>query len=150
MTRKLDALVAEKVMGLVYKLGQPIYSSGPKCHGWGLPKNSWINLRLPAYSTDIAAAWMVVEKLVSTGLNGGIEFWNYPQPWVGPEGRWVAHFFSSPDAEPSLWSPDKETGDTGIEGIAEDSSVPLAICLAALKAVGVDQGVIGEALKLGS
>ena len=55
--RGLDALIAEKVMGLTvdYEFSEPcILSLRDKYDDWGF---------LPNYSTDISAAWEVVEKL---------------------------------------------------------------------------------------
>jgi len=134
MTRKLDALVAERVMGFVYKLGQPIGSSGPKCHGWGLLECPWIDPKLPRYSTDIAAAWMVVEKLVSSGAEG----WESQQFSLTLEAGaecgdwyWDCWISKGPKRE-AAWG--------------MSSFVPMAICLAALKAVGVDRATIDEAL----
>jgi len=62
--RKLDALVAEKVMGL----------SGPfdvcDC-GW--PGNHIGKTLIPPYSTSISAAWEVVEKLKADGTTIDIQ-----------------------------------------------------------------------------
>ena len=55
----LDALVAEKVMGLEYG---PDYVEGlGPVEGWADADGNGVDL--PAYSTDIAAAWQVVEKV---------------------------------------------------------------------------------------
>lgn len=70
--RELDALVAEKVMGLEVKPYEKLKGSDiPEYFGtlWvpsadqnrGTPYQQW--LPLPHYSTSIAAAWEVVEKL---------------------------------------------------------------------------------------
>ncbi len=82
--RDLDALVAEKVMG------------------------ETCLFTAPAYSTDIAAAWQVVDKLHA--LSFYLE--------VGSAG-WMARFANISATEASA------------------ATAPLAICLAALKAVGV-------------
>jgi hypothetical protein len=96
---KLDALVAEKVMGLVI----------PSRPGWG-PK---------PYSTDIAAAWEVVEKFghfhIQTVFGDGS---------VDSFGEMIRVRLTT---EATL------QGRT-MESIAE--TAPHAICLAALKAVG--------------
>lgn len=107
--RELDALVAEKVMG------------------WDLvPTRHLVRLRyfrqpgtdsraarercyLPRYSEDIAAAWGVVEKL--SGYERKLEECS--------EG-WCFTF------------------EAGEEFWGQADTAPLAICLAALKAVGVD------------
>lgn len=63
--RELDALIAEKVMGLVEFA---TYAGKAKASmGWGKNGDDWKNLRsLPNYSTDISAAWEVVEKYFGT------------------------------------------------------------------------------------
>jgi len=64
------------------------------------------------YSTDIAAAWQVVEKLRSDGFEVELE---------GDSTGWHCLFLDYPEA-----------------GRAEAQSPPLAICLAALEAAGVE------------
>lgn len=121
--RELDALIAEKVMGL--KKGEYYVDYSrltvqernviDRCQGWA-PE------LLRPYSTDIAAAWQVVEKLklhpkaaeygvmVGASPNGGYFCW-----------------LASRDCEAAkIYA----AGDTG----------PHAICLAALRA----RGRIGE------
>jgi Phage ABA sandwich domain len=145
--RELDALVAEKVMGLAWEKvthtmgwavtvdgsrepitrdewelrrnGQPIIVSGPLMHGlYACP--------VPGYSTDIAAAWEVVEKLDAgwffqvERIDGDYhEPTGYREP--GRKARWAASF--------QRWR-------TSIPFSAVANSVPEAICRAALKAVG--------------
>lgn len=95
--RELDALIAEKVMGMNVQHGR-VWSQEGKC----LRETD-----LPSYSTDIAAAWEVVEKL-KLGLL--------------PDGdKWIAGQADRAGLETSnlCW------GDTA----------PHAICLAALNAV---------------
>ncbi len=104
--RELDALVAEKVMGYtnVRPLGDEhgtliAHSPGACCDGHGVPQ----------FSTDIAAAWHVVEKMrerrIHLELGSRID------------GSWLVSF-----------------GNLR----AFDNSAPRAVCLAALKAVGVE------------
>jgi hypothetical protein len=99
--RALDALVAEKVMGLLCADDPP--GSGRNC-----PVHS-----CPAYSTDIAAAWQVVEAMNARG-------------WIvnamnRQVGRWACHVgFAAPNYATVL-----ECEDTA----------PHAICLAALAAL---------------
>ena len=95
--RELDTLVAEKVMGL--NVDRSMMHNGP----------SYFDP--PAYSTDIAAAWLVVEKLRETH---DVELRGY-QPY-----------------EPNNWQVVVDS-EFYTEGTA-----PHAICLAALKAVGAD------------
>ena len=97
--RELDALVAEKVMG--YKVRDEEHYEVPP-----LRAIYWI----PKYSTDIAAAWMVVEKL--KGLEPELS-------WSDEDHCWFVHFQKS---RPSICP-------FGI-------TAPHAICLAALKAIG--------------
>ncbi len=96
--RKLDALVGEKVMG----------RDMTKPEGFKYP------IGLPHYSTDIAAAWKVVEHLKRLE----------PQLSFHPvSGMWMCIF----------------NGDEGSEYEDYDShgeSAPLCICLAALAATG--------------
>ena len=121
--RELDALVAEKVMGWKpYMFPNPI-------HGFGQPSEllmdaeSAIELDLiPRYSTDIAAAWKVVEKVklniitryqdkwLCTNVGSDFQFWcEYPNRYENLNDDSYC-----------------ELGDTA----------PHAICLAALRAVG--------------
>jgi hypothetical protein len=82
--RELDALVAERVMGWTHV--------GP--HPWGKPhgvppEGRVYNERfgeasrpvglveVPAYSTDIAAAWQVVEKIRNTDEAPDQTYWNF-------------------------------------------------------------------------
>lgn len=116
--REMDALVAEKVMGLV--LTCPVdarcdHSVGTNRDGtsakrnfcrWPDGKEHWI----PFYSTDIADAWQVVEKLKANGNNVWVE-------WAGTV--WVC-------------------GTTSVFPDIEADTATLAICKAALKAVGVE------------
>ena len=96
--RELDALVSEKVMGIKW----------PGVFWDGDPDSHFFNRR--AYSTDIAAAWQVVEKLKERGF-----------------GFWLT-------ASGDCWFED--SNGWRITSKADGSnSVPLAICRAALEAV---------------
>lgn len=104
--RPLDALVAERVMGLMahrITVNEALHlmTNGPR-PGEPVP--------VRFYSTDIAAAWEVVEKLHLCELG----------MLVDGEGSasWRCVF--------------------GGPAFAEAHTAPLAICLAALKAVGVE------------
>lgn len=70
---------------------------------------------LPAYSTDIAAAWEVVEKLTSTTK----QWFRFEQHSTGSEAVFEV----------------SGAGDADFEVKAEAEDAPLAICLAALNAV---------------
>lgn len=129
--RELDAIIAEKVMGqkvmLLTKeqfcvLFSTFYTDSYPEFGYivGAGKS------LPHYSTDIAAAWLVVEKMRLLGFSYCIEQ-------------------AISEEKPTAWFVPKSYG-AGIhvleqiaEAISEKSdSLPHAICLAALKAVGVE------------
>lgn len=95
--RELDALIAEKVMGLITDLDrQTVWDVYEKP---GYP--------LPHYSTDIASAWLVVEK-----LDLHLELLTYKKK---SKTEWCAIF----DIDDEGWG----------------ATAPHAICLAALKAV---------------
>ena len=107
--RERDALVAERVMGW------------SRVHG-----NEWLNsagklmIRPGRFSTDIAAAWQVVERMHK---NYWVASVSNPLPDDNEgEGDWVsASFFDG----------------MGIFDARMDTA-PAAICLAALRACGVD------------
>lgn len=114
--REIDALVAEKVMGEkavadeatwdseTWKLNGPIF--GPK-----------------PYSTDMACAWLVMEKLHAYN-----PFWECP---AGNEN------FPGIDLSPTIprgWH--CNFGDDTTHAYAD--TAPMAICKAALKAVGIE------------
>lgn len=108
MSREIDALIAERVMEYPVK-----HRKTPVSDYWVCILHTWI--KLPPYSTDIAAAWEVVEKINLLGERG----------WLRKEsgGGWEYYEYEY-DFEPVI------TADTA----------PMAICLAALKLKGVDRG----------
>lgn len=124
--RELDALVAEKVMGLNLTV---IPETCPYCDGyvsqnrdpgWCGSCGAYVNEPEP-YSTDIAAAWEVVEKMRTwkgkgtLGCRACIEIHSIDGSFEEGENKpYLA----------MIW---------GKEGIAK--TAPLAICRAALKAV---------------
>jgi hypothetical protein len=125
--RELDALVAEKVMGVVWrKVGvngvvkatlDPLgyYSQHEECRP-DFPRWSDYCRDVPAYSTDIAAAWQVVEHMATNHYR----WWEMARrPFKDGLGALVNF-----------------TGDPKDSCVAP--TVPLAICLAALKAVGAE------------
>lgn len=118
--RQLDILVAEKVMRLEPWPGFPGAFRAPII----LPGQTPKPCAPPEYSTDIAAAWEVVEKLREQGAAFCIE--QHPMA-----------------EEPTVWFLTDKNMSEGIiptdhqEHIsATAATVPLAICLAALKAAG--------------
>ena len=122
--REMDALVAEKVMGLVpcqhpcHDIGNPRYQSGP-CHA--RPDSPQLGGETAPYSTCISAAWEVVEK-----INGRYSLSIYHAVAVSS----VMTGWTIGLAE-SVYPPGRK--DEAVWGRAE--TLPLAICRAALKAV---------------
>lgn len=128
--RELDALVATKVMGIDLTerpthTWEPLVDSGEYvdakwCEHCG---HCWFSGEAPGgpcaptplhYSSEIAFAWEVVEKLAT----------RFPTIHISlgaPNQRWYCSFFASKDDKGSA---------------LEADTAPLAICLAALKAVG--------------
>jgi hypothetical protein len=115
--RDLDALVAEKVMGK-----DPAVFNAPVSYYEAASEG----LRLPLYSTSIADAWLVVEKLrlrvvpnaeSLTGMEEEMPIYVRSND----EGKWECG-----------WELNYYT--RGHEAVAE--TAPLAICKAALAAVG--------------
>ena len=107
--RELDALVAEKVMGLVRCTAIAPDHILP-CHAH--PANPDKGAETPLYSTDIAAAWEVVEKIKNRNIN---------LLWHEENQYWYCCVHNE------IFEVDQE---------ATSESAPHAICLAALKAVG--------------
>ncbi len=108
--RELDALVAERVMGYTVRRGPGANYDGMLLpwEVWDRDGKSWNPIK---YSADIAAAWQVIEKLADR--DPMIAIWGYEDGTAG----WFCDF----------------------EGIKDHArTAPHAICLAALKAVGVD------------
>jgi hypothetical protein len=136
--RELDALVAEKVMGWRwFHFLNKCYLIPPRntatgfdpantLRHWdgegkeGTPDLEWTtltnypNFRLRHYSTDIAAAWEVVEKDDGWGFD-----WTLTR-WMASSKPWACVAYRVADGE-------------AFSGMA--ATAPHAICLAALKAV---------------
>lgn len=111
--KELDILVALKVMGWER---HPDFShlyrdTNRKEHG-----AFQVAEHIPNYSTDIAAAWDVFEKLAIAPDAGPLAIERYRKSWAVTNGGGY------------------EDGETFSEG----DTAPHAICLAALKAVGVE------------
>lgn len=116
--RKLDALVAEKVMGwkwynILGNSEQQVLASSQE-DALSLRPGQMVYDLVPCYSTDIAAAWLVVERL----LRDGIQLCILP---IGYHGGWEVRRV-----------------DPGGRAVGQSSFAPHAICLATLKAVGVE------------
>lgn len=105
--RELDALVAERVMGIT----KPEHF---------VPKNIW----LPHYSTSIEHAWAVVEKIADKNILVG----RYYDKWVCSNvcsDVWGCYF-----DEPKRY---EQMNDHNF--FEQADTAPHAICLAALKAI---------------
>jgi hypothetical protein len=126
--RELDALVAEKVMGL--KVGHAKIKRKESDYGCALFINDATGedctgvlfegkevagrYEIPPYSTDIAAAWEVLMTFIKSGCAGSV--------WGDGHSGYGAMV----------------TSDKGRFEVDCVESAPLAVCLAALKAVGVE------------
>ena len=130
--REMDALVAEKVMGLApcdawspvnfgSAGGPAMWLDKPCGHdGKCYPTPSEHPFSGPLhYSTSIAAAWEVVERLRADKVMGGASIAAVNAPDDATPGEWCVEWF---DGDHTL---DCAIGDTA----------PLAICRAALAAV---------------
>lgn len=126
----LDALVAERVMGLriltreeMEAEAQRVWPEQPKCRRFFLGFDAWrgpdgeiaTRQHIPDYSTDPGTAWRVVEKLsakcwwkLSTPFERGLPC------WAGLTPHGVTGWNGRPDVE------------------ASGADIPLAICRAAL------------------
>lgn len=103
----LDELIAERVMGWTRRDG-PVFSHESRWQAPGVKGWDW----LPEYSTDIAAAWQVVEKLRAGCIHMRLTLSNHE------DGRYTCTF-------------DKPMNE--IYHAAADAA-PLAVCRAALLA----------------
>ena len=134
--RELDALVAEKVMGFAVRRGTLEYDGSVSV--WMVfDDGSGGTLNPVPYSTDIAAAWQVVERIQQLnpgwrfGLIGGdmsMPFETMGKTFGGFYG-WHAEFFGHEN-------PNENYGQR--HGEARASTPTHAICLAALAALGVE------------
>lgn len=126
---KLDALVAEKVMGLVWDktrcrvCGWPLAPSREDgCVAGDCSMRPPPRYRVdepPPYSTDIAAAWQVVGKMREHGYRLSLRTWvqsaDAMAVFVDPKREWAAE-----------------------DGEITTDTASLAICRAALKALNVE------------
>jgi len=133
--RKLDALVAEKVMGWVLVNyhdpdAKPDYEDAANNDGWvwdGRGGDAEAHQWHP--STDIAEAWEVVEKMKEL----------FPLV-VLRDGGWrcaltIGSEFSVPMVDENLRAYAHRRPHVAVHGCP---TAPIAICLAALKSKGVD------------
>lgn len=120
MSKKLDILIATKVMGLELWPGREDAVKAPIVLAYDTPKPC----APPSYSTDIRAAWSAVQYLIDNGQHVDIAF--YPESLGDQHGpAYAAHW-----AVTGMYSYKlpKATADTAAK----------AICLAALKYAKVD------------
>jgi len=107
--REIDRLIAEQVMGWTN-----LSVAGTR---FGTTPEGKSHSIVPQYSTDLSAAWEVVEKLRQVGYQGGIN-------WSDSEPEYECAFGSSNVPPHERQSCRAETAS-------------LAICLAALQIVGI-------------
>lgn len=122
--KDLDVLIAKKVMGLDPMRAGPDDTIFTIDRDWVMPGEYWIYEEgrgydhVPAYSTDLSAAWLVVDKigLFRTALMAQGEITGRDDEWVVYKERfgieWEWHVIGSTPAH--------------------------AICLAALKVMGIE------------
>lgn len=139
--RELDALVAEKVMGWKRILSpedarkclnahsdippaERVFQITELMDTWVNPAGKTFRGELPEYSTDIAAAWEIVEKLKALGYGYCIEcVETEPDPTV-----WFLHKNEE--------GPRFHCLEEMVDRVSGSGPFPLAVCLAALRVVG--------------
>lgn len=112
--RELDALVSEKVMGI------PVTKEGDRYWPPARPGANFSTHEIPEYSTNLAAAWLVVEHMHS--LPKPVLQLAAPQQDYSNE-KWRAEFSRK------WWN----EGVSPYQFACEAETVPHVICLAALK-----------------
>ena len=131
--RELDALVAEKVMGgkIEHDWVEPFGGDLQMCRA--CERNMMDSDRprhcTPSYSTSIEAAWEVMEKLKDRV--GDKERELLEVNWLPAKNKWVA----------GIWCYEQKMLGGSVARasfVASADSAPRAICLAALKAFGVE------------
>ena len=106
--RTIDRLIAKHIMGLEL-CDDPVFS-GPHY------KHKGNTYPVITYSEDIAAAWEVVEKVDLFNIYDGLRYWDNPL-------QWQIYDYCPYD---------------GFEVVAQARTLPMAICLAALKAKAIE------------
>ena len=151
---KIDRLVAERVMNVKPQVSQQVSNDGGKSSAFGNDdwSSRWTDIhawlkekqdggmmldykvvewhRYPNYSGSIAAAWEVVEHMRKQTKDDGSCKWLVSL--IDHQHKWEA-----------------VVHEIGMDDIACecDESAPMAICLAALRAVGVPESEIQEAMR---
>jgi hypothetical protein len=127
---EMDALVAEKMLGWRWMIAAADGIDSEPHSAWLMRPESvnayWIPARpvddyarpdADPFSTEIAAAWQVVEHLHHQGVD-----WTIDQCMTGEATGWTVQTWRGSSIASDAWA----------------DTAPLAICLAGLKAVGVD------------
>ena len=131
--RELDALVAEKVMGWTWCAGpRPfdgmimrwLFAPGKEKLSLAKGNEPMGSLSMPHYSTDVAAAWEVVERLVDDGHCPGLIF--------DDNGHWALPLEGTQNC-PMGPGPQDIATSFFIEADMWAETAPLAICRAALR-----------------
>lgn len=118
--RDLDALVAEKVMGWLNNEKDTLAPGMWGIMDWRADGTPFLAANFPSYSTDITAAWEVVDRLSS-------------------DGSWVLHGQEGLGWEAELnYQNGRFLQNEDTVSIGRGNTAPHAICLAALKAEGID------------
>lgn len=103
MSREIDIKIAEHVFG--YEIGPDGRARKDRTYKWSF---------VPPYSTNIADAWLVVEKMRESELYLKLEDFS-----AGFRCEFI-------------------TCDCELEGMARKYQAPMSICIAALNAKGID------------
>ncbi len=141
--RELDRLVAEKVMGFKF-IGPGLFKDGA-CVAM-LPKNQ--DDAVPNYSTDISAAWKIIDKLNNDGWEVNMYLWGGSDKEKYGIKSWQVEFMFCPGGffmgrhtrndnaagKPSICDHHHKEMKIGCYGVG-DTGPAHAICLAALEAV---------------
>ena len=124
--RCLDRWIVEQVFGLDRMLARHNLRDGEIYYHWGYPIGHGI---APFYSSDIAAAWDVVEHLTNNGYCPAILF--------DDNGHWA---MSTDGSQSVPMSSDTEDISTMffVKKNEWANSAPLAICRASIKVVSGD------------
>jgi len=120
MSRKIDSLIAEHVFGLELSDNGYFKYYGYPNKNFENPSD-WGNREIPTYSTDISSAWFVVDE-----LSEEFEF----RLW-GPHRRMK-------DEDWDKWECEFTNITTKAWYSERSESATMAICLASLKALGVE------------
>lgn len=125
--RELDALVAEKVFGWKF-VGKFTLDPDLQCDRWAVDSNGLERFyyEVPDYSTNIANAWKVVEKIKD--FRPCADAYG---PGSGSNQQFMLGFIAKQWT--CGWQPVNLDG--AFTEFAEAETAPHAICLAALKAV---------------